>query len=112
MSSRWIGAPFASVMLIVLVACSGSEVAEDATGEEIYLQVCASCHGGQLEGGTGVALVGEEARSIGRPERYFVQSISSGIGRMPSFRGTLSEEQILRVTRYIMEQQERQPDHP
>lgn len=94
-------------MLVVLGACGGSGVAEDATGEEIYVQLCAQCHGGDLAGGTGVALVGEDARSIDKPARYFEQSITAGIGRMPSFRGTLSEEQIQRVTRYIMEQQGR-----
>ena len=92
---------------MILCACGGSGVPEDATGEEIYVQLCVQCHGRDLAGGTGVALVGEDARSIDKPERYFVQSITAGIGRMPSFRGTLSEEQVLRVTRYIMEQQGR-----
>lgn len=94
-------------LLALLSACGGSGVPDDATGEEIYVQLCARCHGPDLTGGTGVALVGEDARSIDKPERYFVQSITAGIGRMPSFRGTLSEEQIVRVSSYIMEQQGR-----
>ena len=96
-----------ALLLVILSACGGGGVAEDATGEEIYVQVCARCHGDDLRGGTGLPLVGEDARSIDKPERYFAQSISAGIGRMPSFRGTLSEEQILRVTRYVMERQGR-----
>ncbi|MCY3579551.1 MAG: cytochrome c [bacterium] len=91
-------------LVLGLTACGGTDLPEDATGEVIYVQLCARCHGSDLRGGTGVALVGEEATSVGKPERYFVQSISSGIGRMPSFRNTLSEEQILRVSRYIMDQ--------
>ena len=98
---------FLVVMMLVAYACGGGGVSEDATGDEIYVQVCARCHGADLTGGVGLALVGEDAKSVDKPERYFVQSISAGIGSMPSFRGTLSEEQILRVTRYIMEQQGR-----
>ena len=97
----------AVLVAALLNACGGGGVPEDATGEEIYVQVCARCHGDDLRGGTGLPLIGEDARSIDKPERYFVQSISAGIGRMPSFRGTLSDEQILRVTRYVMEQQGR-----
>ncbi len=94
------------VLVVVLYGCGGGGVAEDATGEEIYVQVCARCHGSDLRGGTGLPLVGEDARSLGMPERYFVQSISAGIGRMPSFRGALTDEQIVRVSRYVMEQQD------
>ena len=96
-----------AVLLLVTYSCGGGGVADDATGEEIYVQICARCHGTDLKGGTGLPLVGEDARSLDKPERYFVQSISAGIGRMPSFRGTLSDDQILRVTRYVMEQQGR-----
>ena len=107
MIGRSTTAVLVGALVMILGACGGSGVADDATGEEIYVQLCAQCHGRDLTGGTGVALVGEDARSIDKPERYFEQSITAGIGRMPSFRGTLSEEQIQRVTRYIMEQQGR-----
>ena len=107
MNRRILAAGAAVALAAVLVACGGPDLAEDATGEEVYVQTCARCHGDDLRGGTGVALVGEDANSIDKPETYLVQSISAGIGRMPSFRGTLSEAQILRVARYIMEQQGR-----
>ena len=96
-----------AVLAVLLYACGGGGVPEDATGKEIYVQVCARCHGEDLRGDIGLPLVGEDARLIDKPERYFVQSISAGIGRMPSFRGTLSDEQILTVTRYVMGQQGR-----
>ena len=97
----------AALLALTLYACGGDAVPADATGEQIYALQCASCHGDDLSGGVGLPLVGEEAGSIDKPERYFVQSIYAGIGRMPSFRGTLTDEQILRVTRYVMEQQGR-----
>jgi len=95
------------VLALVMAACGGPDLPEDATGEEIYVQMCARCHGSDLRGGTGVALVGEGATSTDKPERYFVQSIYAGIGRMPAFRRTLSDDQILRVAQYIMRQQGR-----
>ena len=107
MRKRITGAVAAGALALLVAACGGSDLPEDATGQQIYVQMCARCHGSDLRGGTGVALVGEGANSIDKPERYFVQSIYAGIGRMPSFRGTLSDDQILRVARYIMHQQGR-----
>lgn len=107
MTRRILAAGAAVALAVALVSCGGPGVPENATGEEIYVQTCARCHGDDLRGGTGVALVGEDANSIDKPETYLVQSVSAGIGRMPSFRNTLSEAQILRVARYIMEQQGR-----
>lgn len=106
MRKRIRGAAAAAVLALV-VACGGSGVPEDATGQEIFVQLCARCHGSDLRGGTGVALVGEGANSIDKPESYLVQSIYAGIGRMPAFRRTLSDDQILRVVHYIMRQQGR-----
>ena len=97
----------AVLLVLVMAACGGPDLPEDATGEEIYVQMCARCHGSDLRGGTGVALVGEDANSIDKPEAYFVQSIYAGIGRMPAFRRTLSDDHILRVAQYIMRQQGR-----
>ena len=77
----------------------------DADGPEIYRAVCARCPGDDLRGGQGPPLTGEGADSAGRPETYFTQAISTGIGRMPAFRRTLTEEQILLVSRYVMDRQ-------
>ena len=107
MRKRITRAVAAGALALLMAACGGSDLPEDATGQQIYVQMCARCHGPDLRGGTGVALVGEGANSIDKPERYFVQSIYAGIGRMPSFRGTLTDDQILRVARYIMQQQGR-----
>ena len=107
MQERILTAGAIFVLALVMVACGGPDLPEDATGAEIYVQMCARCHGSDLRGGTGVALVGEAARSVDKPERYFVQSIYAGIGRMPAFRRTLSDDQIARVAQYIMRQQGR-----
>ena len=93
---------------MLTVACGGTSVEPDAAGEEIYAAVCARCHADNLTGGLGPALVGPDARSLDRPEEYFVRSVERGIGsRMPSFGGTLTEAQIQRVVDYILSQQGR-----
>ena len=98
---------FLAVLMLAAYACGGEPVPDDAAGGEIYVQVCAVCHGADLSGGTGPRLAGEGAGSADKPESYFFQSISAGIGSMPAMRGTLTEEQIRRVSRYVIEQQAR-----
>ena len=40
-----------------------------------------------------------------QPDAYLFQTITSGLGRMPSFRNTLSEDQILEVAEYLRVEQ-------
>jgi mono/diheme cytochrome c family protein len=95
------------VAAIVLVAACGPGVSEDATGEAVYLQVCARCHADHLGGGFGPALVGFDAPSLDKPRDFFEQTVRTGIGRMPAFGGTLSEDQIDRVLDYVLTQRGR-----
>lgn len=96
-----------AVLALAAWACGGSSPPADASGREIYVQVCAVCHGADLSGGTGPRLAGEGANSADKPESYLIQSIASGIGRMPAMRGTLTDDQIERVARYVMKEQGR-----
>ena len=98
---------FAFMALALVVSACGPSVSPEADGVEVYIQVCARCHADNLTGGLGPPLVGEESPTLDRPEAYIVQTITSGLGRMPSFRNTLTEEQIQLVTDYIFEQQGR-----
>lgn len=91
-----------AVLALVLGACSG--VPEEATGPEIYALSCARCHGSQLEGGVGPAL-GVGSNAAGQPDEYLVTTISRGLGRMPSFSGTLTEDQILAVVAFVRDEQ-------
>lgn len=93
--------PFA--VAAVLAACTAAP-APDATGAEIFDQLCARCHGAGLEGGVGPAL-GPGSAVVDRPDEYIVTVVTRGQGRMPSFGGTLSEEQVERVVAYLRERQ-------
>ena len=91
---------------MLLTAC-GPGVENDATGEEIFLNICARCHADNLSGGFGPALVGDDSPTLDRPEEFLLQTVGSGLGRMPAYGGTLSEEQIQRVVDFVMDKQGR-----
>jgi mono/diheme cytochrome c family protein len=96
---KWIGIV---VMAVVLGACHG--VAEDAGGAEIYAAECARCHGSELQGGVGPSL-GPGSDAAARSDEFLITTITRGRSPMPAFGEALSEEQILRVVRYIRERQ-------
>lgn len=86
----------------LLASCGGP--APDATGEEIYAQVCSRCHGGDLQGRVGPAL-GPGSHVADQPDEYLLTTITRGRGSMPSFSRTLSETQIEAVVGYLRERQ-------
>lgn len=92
------------VLLVVVSACTDAP-AEDATGDEIFGQLCASCHARDLSGGIGPAL-GAGSEAVDLSDAFITDTIAQGRGsRMPAFSRTLSPEQIDRVVGYIREQQ-------
>ena len=97
-------------LVIVLVVCSfvgaacSTNLPADASGREVYEALCTRCHGNDLSGGVGPAL-GAGSALADQPDAYLLQAITSGLGRMPSFRSTLSEDQIARVAEYLRAEQ-------
>jgi mono/diheme cytochrome c family protein len=96
--------PLFALCLLALIACTEPPPA-DATGEEIYQQVCSNCHGDDLAGGFGPA-IGAGSNSAEQDDEFLVLTITRGRGRMPSFDSTLSDEQIARVVEYLRDQQQ------
>ncbi len=88
---------------VLAAACVGRPP-EDATGQEIYLQLCSNCHGEGLEGGIGPAL-GPRSDSAALPDRFLTLTITEGRGRMPSFSSTLTGDQVDRLVEYLREEQ-------
>lgn len=91
-------------LLLLLTACSVGRPPEDATGEEIYAQLCANCHGDDLSGGVGPAL-GPGSASVGESDEFLEFTIVNGRGRMPSFESSLDDAQLDRLVGYIREVQ-------
>jgi mono/diheme cytochrome c family protein len=91
------------VLGLLAAACTAS-VDPEATGEEIFGQICARCHGADLSGGVGPA-IGPGSNATSQPDEFLTLTITRGRGRMPSFQSTLSEEQIARVVAYVRQRQ-------
>jgi cytochrome c551 len=89
--------------MLVLSACSPGAPHEDASGEEIYAQLCARCHGSDLSGGVAPGL-GPDSNAATEDDEYLEFTVSNGRGRMPSF-PSLSTEQLDRLVGYIREVQ-------
>lgn len=87
-----------AVALVAMTACDGPS--GDASGEDIYIEACARCHAADLSGGIGPPL-GPDSNAAARSDEYLVRIITEGRGRMPSFRQTLSSEQIQRVVDHL-----------
>jgi mono/diheme cytochrome c family protein len=90
---------------VTIAGCVGRP-ADDATGEEIYLQLCSNCHGDQLQGAVGTAL-GPGSNAAEQPDEFLTVTISQGRGRMPSFESSLTEDQVEVLIGYLREVQGR-----
>lgn len=99
---RLVGPIFA---VVVLAGCSIGGPADDATGEEIYDQLCARCHGVDLSGGVGPPL-GPDSNAASESDEFLEFTILNGRGRMPSFSSSLDEAQLGRLIDYIRAEQQ------
>lgn len=99
---RRIGATAA--IAVVLTACSVGRPADDATGAEIYAQLCSNCHGDDLGGGIGPPL-GPGSDAASEPDDFLAFTIMNGRGRMPSFSSSLDDAQLDRLITYMREVQ-------
>ena len=85
------------ISLFFLIACSdkNSHDQKFVLGSEIYNSLCKSCH---LNGEKGPNLY-----SIKLETGSIINSVSNGVGNMPSFKTLLSEEEIEAVAYFILE---------
>jgi len=93
-------------LLVALSACSVSRPAEDATGEEIYSQLCTNCHGADLEGGPLGPAIGPGSNAADLPDAFLEFTIIHGRGSMPSFKQVLNDAQVERLIQYMREVQD------
>jgi mono/diheme cytochrome c family protein len=73
------------------------------TGAAIYQASCAVCHGQQGQGGVGPELGGGAVVEAFPDEADQIAVVTNGRGAMPSFRSTLSPDEIRAVVDYTRE---------
>lgn len=95
----------ALLLTLALTTCSPGGPGENATGEEIYAQLCARCHGADLGGRVGPSL-GPDSNAAAESDEFIEFTVSNGRGRMPEF-PSLDDQQIDRLVAYIREVQGR-----
>jgi len=71
-----------------------------ATGRDLYLQHCASCHGPSLEGGVGPEL-GRGSEAAEETDNRLVSRITEGTDTMPGFADKLSDGEVARLLEYV-----------
>lgn len=100
----------ASVATFVVVAALGAGTAgcggggggsssRPTTGAGLYRAYCQTCHGVDGQGGVGPRLAGVLEERYPNIEDQ-IAIVTNGTGRMPSFRGSLSREEIRKVVEY------------
>ena len=82
--------------MLLMAACAPTELV-DASGQEIYAELCARCHGVELEGGVAPGIEITDATT----DEHLATVIRDGVGVMAGFGSTLSDEQIDRVVDHL-----------
>lgn len=68
-----------------------------ATGQTLYLQACANCHGKQGQG-----LIGPTLHHLGDPDAKVYRNVANGFpGQMPAYKDKLSDAQIKALVAYV-----------
>lgn len=101
---RWV--TVVSMMLLAFLGACTGRPGDEASGEEIYLQLCANCHAEDLSGGVGPAL-GPGSNAADQSDDFLEVAILRGRGRMPSFSSSLDTVQLNRLIGYLREAQQR-----
>src|SRR5437868_25037 len=90
------------VILLSLICGAGCRketdlgATEPETPQLIYAQHCLGCHGARGEGA-----MGSNIQSLNRSIDQIVAVIANGQGKMPSFRGDLSDARMRAVAGYV-----------
>ncbi len=80
----------------ISASVSAGEVTED--GADLYAKNCASCHGGDGQGGIGPQLAGVVADNLTVEEHVTV--VMNGRATMPSFASSLTDDEAAAIVLY------------
>jgi cytochrome c6 len=90
-------------IVCVLALSAGPAAADDAQGRRLFTETavpaCAVCHTLEAAGATGT--VGPPLDELKPDAARVATALRNGVGSMPSYKATLSEEQIQLLARYV-----------
>jgi len=101
--SHWSSPPEA-LKQVNPVAADGTSI---SSGEKLYLQLCAGCHGENADGnGPAASSLSEKPTNLrvmsgGHPDGDFAWKISNGRGDMPAWKEDLDRTEIWHLVNYI-----------
>src|SRR5690625_5134422 len=98
--------PFYFLLFISVTVLSDAQRLRTGAIHQQYQQLCASCHGQELEGGLGGALI-KDTWKHGRSDEELAKVIREGVpdAGMPGFEAGMSEKDIRSMVIYIRERQ-------
>jgi cytochrome c6 len=88
------------VALVSIIAVAHADTAMVETGEKVYGDYCASCHGDELRNTSG-GVTFDLRRLRASDQERFLDVVLNGKRQMPPWRGALQMEQIETIWAYI-----------
>ena len=80
----------------------GTRIADLATGEQVYRNICQACHMADGKGATGAAKIPPLAANAAlAASEYPIAIVTTGRGAMPALGNTLTPKQIGMVVTYV-----------
>jgi len=90
-----------SLFIILSLLIPQIAFASDMTGEQIYKTYCAGCHGAEGQGGGMCPSFVEDKARLAKADEELLLSIKKGKGMMPAYDWLFSDEDILKVIKYL-----------
>jgi len=95
-----------AVALVIVVLCAVVMPARAQEGASVYKTKCAVCHGADGKGDTGMGKA-MKLRDLGsedvqkQTDEQLIEITTNGKGKMPAYKGKLTDAQIKQVVAYI-----------
>ena len=96
---------FQVILAAGLFALPVAAMASGGSGQKLYADHCAMCHGNDGKAVMpGAGDMTDPKGPLSKPDAVLEKSTFEGIGNMPGFKGVLSKEQVSSILKYMREQ--------
>ncbi len=96
---------FQLILAAGLFALPAAAMASGGSGQKLYADHCAMCHGNDGKAVmNGAGDMTDPKGPLSKPDAVLEKSTLEGIGNMPGFKGQLSKAQVSSILAYMREQ--------